>query len=722
MTRVILAAAIVVATTRGMAAQSNGRVTGTVVDESGGVIVGARVVVDTFLHRTVGDTTSGADGTFTLEGLTLGEYIVSADAPSFAPASVGVRVSGADDTRAVRLVLRVAGFAETVPVRVTVDRLESPPDESAAAIRTVSRTRTEVLPVRRVFDALALMPNVDVRQAGGPLGEGSITMYGISGQPLSPTATVVAVNGLPLNNGLVPETSLNLLPFVLVERFEMVQGPGSSSYGSNAVVGVLNMTTRRPTRRLEGGANVTVASRWQTGEAAAYAGGGRPGAYHWLAGFSSATTDGHLQPAGRLDFSDAAKTNVAFLGDRTFKRTQLSTTVAYLDASEHNPDVRTPNRAQRLASTRLHLNVGVEHAVSNEVRLAAAYIRNAFDGQSRETFDRAVYGFGQAAQRPSDPTNQSTDSNGVVARLDWQRRAHAFTGGSEFTAGRSTDNVTGRETSGDATGVFAHYRFTAAGDRLVVSGGYRYDTFSTYTDASHSPKAGLVWRASNRRWLARVNLSRAFSAPTFSQLFSTGFVRGNANLIAQTLWLREGGVEIRPIAALNIGLSVFRVTLNDPIFPRFSSAINATQFTNVSPGSTTTGTTITVDHSAAHVLAGGSYTYLDPDNATFHTWAHTAKAQLGYGTTRWSAAMTLRSQRGGYWADAFARPADDYTALGARASLSLRPALTVVLTGENLTDAAYATTASIGNVAGVSNNTGILMPGRFVSVGLQTRF
>ncbi|MEQ1710122.1 MAG: TonB-dependent receptor, partial [Hyphomicrobium sp.] len=249
--------------------------------------------------------------------------------------------------------------------------------------------------------------------------------------------------------------------------------------------------------------------------------------------------------------------------------------------------------------------------------------------------------------------------------------------------------------------------------------GYRYDTFSTYPEASHSPKLGLVWRDANRRWLARLNLSRAFSAPTFSQLFSTGFVRGNPNLVAQTLWLREGGVEVRPVTAVNIGLSVFRVTLDDPIFPRFNPAINATQFTNVSPGSKTTGATVTVDYGVAHWLATGSYTYLDPGSATFHTWAHTTKAQFGYGAERWSAAMTLRSQRGGYWADGFARPAEDYTVVGARASFTVLPRLKLVLTSENLTDEAYATTANIGTVAGVSNNTGIPRPGRFFSIGFQ---
>lgn len=717
----LLSAALMTMTTT-VNAQSTGQAAGTVVDESGGAIAGARVTVETPLGRQVGETTTSADGAFSITGLPAGSYFVIARADAFTPARVGLGVSDSGTPERLTLTLRVAGFAETVPVTVSVDRLDTAPDDSPAAVRVVARSQIEALPVRRLFDALALMPNVDVRQAGGPLGEGSITMYGISGQPLAPTSTVVALNGMPMNNGLVPEVSLNLLPLILVDRLEMVQGPGASAFGSNAMTGVLNVRTRRPTRPIEAGATVNWATRWGTGDGSAYAGGGRDNAYHWVAAVSSATTNGHLQPGGRQDYSDATKTNLALVADRVFDRTELTGALAYLDVDEHNPDVRTPRRAQRLTSTRLHINLGVTQTLSDQLRVAAAFVRNGFDGQSRETFDTAVYGFGQAAQRPSDPSDQTTTSNGVLTRVEWNRRAHALTAGGEFASGRTTDNVTTREFSGNTTGLFAHYRLVGIGDRLVATAGYRYDSYSTYTAASHSPKLGVVWRTTDRRWLARMNVSRAFSAPTFSQLFSTGFVRGNANLVAQTLWLREGGVEVRPTAALKVGASVFRITLDDPIFPRFNPALNATQFTNVSPGSTATGASVTVDYNVAHWLIGGSYTHLDPGAATFHTWAHTTKAQIGYGARRWSGAMTLRSQRDGYWADGAVRPADDYTVLGARATVTVAPRLTVVLTSENLSDEAYATTANIGTVAGVSNNTGIPRPGRFFTIGLQAGF
>lgn len=698
-------------------AQTGQTVFGVVEDESGAVLAGATVTVQAGDGGAVGTVVTDGQGAFRVSGARAGRHSVTVTLPYFERAVADVIVQDGREPAALRLVLRVAGVREAVSVGV--DRLQISRDESPARVSVLRRRDLDALPIRDGFDALALLPNVDVRRAGGPLGEGSLTLYGISGQPFAPTANVLAVNGVPLNNGLVPDTSLNMLPFVLVERLELVQGPGSSAFGSNAMTGVLNFVTRRASRGLQGSARATVGTRWSTMETEAYAGGGRGDDYGWVVGGSYRSTDGHLQPSGRLNFSDADKRNVAFIGDRRLGGFRFFTGVVYYRSDEHNPDVRTPRRAQRVETGRRHVNAGASRAFGRGIDVQATFVHNAFDGQSRETFDTTVYGFGPTASRPGDPSDQSAYSNGVIGRAEWSSRRNLLTAGAETHAARATDNLTNRIDTGNTRGVFVQDRLLAAGGRLSVALGYRYDKASAYADASSSPKAGAVWRTLNSRWLARGNVSRAFTAPTFSQLFSPGFVRGNPTLVAQTLLLKEGGVEVRPTRALGLGLSVFRMRLDRPIFPRFNAAINATQFTNVSPGSENTGGTVTADYRNGNWLAGVSYTRLDPGSATFHTWRHSTKSQLAYRTTRWSAGGDLRRQTGGYWADGFARPADDYTVVDLMGTYTLRPWLKVVASATNLSDALYATTANIGNVGGVSNNTGIPRPGRYLTIGLE---
>lgn len=716
----MLAACLVaVAPTARATAQTVRALTGTVIDQSGGAVAAALVTVSAQDGATVATATTDPQGTFRIEVADAGALTVRVEAGLFEPASVDVRPGTGGEPARLTIVLRVAGLTETVGVRVSIDRLQVAQDESSSRVRLLERRDLDVLPVRDPFGALVTMPNVDMRQSGSPIGEGSITMYGVSGQPLAPTSNVIALNGVPLNTGLLPETSLNLVPFILVERFELVQGPGSSAYGSNATTGVLNMTTRRQTRPVEAAVELSVASRWNTRDTAGWAGGGQGRSYNWLVGGSWRDTDGHLQPAGRTDYSDARKQNVAALAERQVGSARLSAGVVRFESDEHNPDVRTPNRAQRLETTRLHANAAAAWTPSAATALDVTFVHNASQGRSRETFDTRVIGFGLSASRPSDPSDQRAHSNGVIGRAHWTTARNLLMAGAEVHDAEVTDNLTMRQNSGHTTGVFVQNRYLAVDGQLSISAGFRYDKASTYDEASSSPKVGVVWKPTGGRWLVRGNVSRAFNAPTFSQLFSTGFVRGNPGLVAQTLLLGEVGAEVRPSAFLNLGVSVFRLSLDNPIFPRFNAAINATQFTNVSVASDNAGGMVTADYRRAGWLAGASYTYLDPGQATFHTWRHTGKVFAAWTAGRVSLGAELRGQTEGYWADGFARPADDYAVINARISYAPLARLTLTATAENLGNARYATSANIGNVAGVSNNTGIPRPGRFFAVGLR---
>lgn len=700
-------------------AQNGQAISGHVVDESGGAIPGAAVVIETASGVAVGIATGDDEGMFRVTGVPEGQFVVRAGSERFEETAVRIGVRAGVDPEPVRLILRVAGVSEDVGV--IVDRLQIEKDESASRVTIVSSAEMSTLAVRDSFDAIALMPGVEVRHAGGPIGEGSLTMYGISGQPTAPTANVVALNGVPLNNGLLPETSLNMLPFNLIDRLQMVHGPGSSAYGSNAMTGVLDFATARPSNVAEGQVAATFGNRWGTHEGAARVGGAGP-KYSWLAGGTYRETDGHLQPRERTDFSDARKSNMAFLGDAQVGSTKVSGALAYYDSDEHNPDVRTPNRSPLVQSERLHANIGVSHRLAPGMDVDATYIHGQFDGRSRETFDTAVYGFGQTASRPGDPTDQSARSHGIVGRFTWNASGSLLSAGVDAHSARSRDNLTGISSSGNIRGLFVQHRYLAFDARLSLSAGYRFDKASTYSDASHSPKFGAVWRTPGGRWLVRGTVSRAFSAPTFSQLFSTGFVRGNSSLVAQTLFLREVAAEWRPAVGLNVGVSLFRATLDNPIFPRFNPAINATQFTNVSPGSDNKGGAITADYRLRAWSVGASYAHLDPGSATFHTWKHTFKMLGAYSTPRWSVGVNLRSQSDGYWADGFARSADDFTVAGARASVRPLDHITLVLTADNLSNEVYATTANIGTVAGVSTNTGIPRPGRSVALAVEVGF
>jgi iron complex outermembrane recepter protein len=94
---------------------------------------------------------------------------------------------------------------------------------------------------RNTMDALQSDPSIDVRQRA-PGVQGDLSIRGSSfGQ------TLVLVNGLRLNDAQTAHNNLDLpFPFAAIQRIEVLEGSGSTLYGSDALGGVVNFITAPP--------------------------------------------------------------------------------------------------------------------------------------------------------------------------------------------------------------------------------------------------------------------------------------------------------------------------------------------------------------------------------------------------------------------------------------------------------------------------------------------
>ncbi|MTL16727.1 TonB-dependent receptor plug domain-containing protein, partial [Nocardia seriolae] len=104
-------------------------------------------------------------------------------------------------------------------------------------------------PVRDLADAVQDVPGVDVTDAG--LGRKGISIRGMQSDH-----TLVLVDGMRINNSASAiahsDYELGWVPAEAIERVEVVRGPLSSLYGSEALGGVVNVITRKATDRSEG--------------------------------------------------------------------------------------------------------------------------------------------------------------------------------------------------------------------------------------------------------------------------------------------------------------------------------------------------------------------------------------------------------------------------------------------------------------------------------------
>ena len=201
------------------AQSATGDISGTVVDESGGAVVGAEVVVSapaTGLERRLATRGTGA---FSVPRLPPGEYTISATAPGFSPTTLEGLVVNVNDARAVHIELRVGGVVDVVTVEATPVINESP-----AVATTVERRFVEGLPLNgRTFQSLiALAPGV----VPVPTSADRFGQFSVNGQRDS--ANAFTVDGVSANIGVsVGRAS----PF----------GGGGQQPGFNAVGGTMSL-------------------------------------------------------------------------------------------------------------------------------------------------------------------------------------------------------------------------------------------------------------------------------------------------------------------------------------------------------------------------------------------------------------------------------------------------------------------------------------------------
>src|SRR5262249_16285659 len=135
-------------------------------------------------------------------------------------------------------------------VVVTGSRITAPNLEAISPITAVSSEEIKETGVTRVEDLLNSLPQVVADQGSG-LSMGSSGTATINLRGLGPQRTLVLVNGRRLmggdplaptntNPGYASTDDVNQIPVALIERVDVLTGGASSTYGADAVAGVVN--------------------------------------------------------------------------------------------------------------------------------------------------------------------------------------------------------------------------------------------------------------------------------------------------------------------------------------------------------------------------------------------------------------------------------------------------------------------------------------------------
>lgn len=128
-------------------------------------------------------------------------------------------------------------------VVVTATRVPTPLEEVLAPVIVVDRDTIERSAATDAADLLRFHAGLDVARNGGPGQPTSLFIRGAESNH-----TLVLIDGVRINPGTIGLPALQNVTPDMVERIEVVKGPRSALWGSDAIGGVVNIVTRRGSR------------------------------------------------------------------------------------------------------------------------------------------------------------------------------------------------------------------------------------------------------------------------------------------------------------------------------------------------------------------------------------------------------------------------------------------------------------------------------------------
>jgi vitamin B12 transporter len=447
-----------------------------------------------------------------------------------------------------------ADTAALPEIVVTATQYPTTADSVAATVSVIRGEDLRTRGVRFVADALREIPGAQVVQSGPYGSAASLFVRGGESDYVK-----VLVDGVPVNQ---PGGSFDFgsLTTDNVERIEVLRGPGSVLYGSDAISGVVRIITRQG----EGRAAVTAGGEGGSFGSARFEGsslgGGDWGG--WSASLSRLTSDGTY--AFNNDYRNTSAS--ARLGVSPDDRTRVGFAARWYDAVYHFPTdfIGTPvDHNQRTTDRTLAL------ALDGSRRLSAAVEAQLVLGRSDMT--TRFLNEPDPPPGPADASSSRVDVDRTSAEGRLQLRLPAGVrgvAGSAFEREHQNDGTADRDR--DNWGFYAQATATPIG-RLQLTGGGRLDHNDRFGDFWTYRASALAFAAPHTR--LRASVGTGFKEPSFFENFDSPFSVGNPDLKPERTFGVEGGLDQDLLGErLGVGVTVFAQRFRDLIQYTFLTA------------------------------------------------------------------------------------------------------------------------------------------------------
>ena len=471
---------------------------------------------------------------------------------------------------------------ELQTIVITATRIPTPVLQVASSITVVTAADIEARQERTFADVLKDIPGLNVVQTGGPGGETSVFMRGTNSNH-----TKVFIDGIDVSD---PSNATGAFDFGQlltqdIERVEVLRGPQSGLYGSDAIGGVINIITKSG----NGPAQFTGAAEGGTFDTFNQAGtvSGSDEAFHYsasVAHFHAGATpvtplDLLLPGEARIDDYDDNLTLTTKLGYDVTPDFDLGLAARYTDIHLRDtgedylvalPFSGYPAPEQTTADT-------VEYAT----RLTAHL--KSFDGVLEQTLGLAYTHDRTDTVEPQTPPALNT---GERRKADWQgdvklAPTETLVLGAEYERDEIDQPITADVHIGSAYGELQ----SQIGDHWFSALNVRNDDNSRFGDKT-TWRFAPEWVVTQTDTRLHASVGTGFKAPTLSELyqsFPAFFFFANPNLKPESSTGWDAGIEQAVVHdVLRVGVTYYDNRIRDLI----TTDVTGTTWANVGRATT----------------------------------------------------------------------------------------------------------------------------------------
>ncbi len=407
--------------------------------------------------------------------------------------------------------------------------------------------------VRSLSEAVEALPGVDIDGTdarSNKTGNRTISLRGLPSE-----YTLILIDGRRQNvPGTVAPNAFNdagsafLPPLAAIERIEVVRGPMSTLYGSDALGGVVNIITRRGADRWHGEASLdgTLQGNRDFGGARAFEGyasgplgGDRASLTLQARRYDRAPTRvafpgqdesvdrqrtmGQLPTRGRVETAGGrltlslTETHEVYLGGDATRQAYANAAgeLGQINRSAEPGSTAFPDRLQGYDT---ELGFARDQAfLGHRAHHARGQLHTSISVNRTETTGRTIP-FAAATEesgRRGLPRTLASRTLSVDSRYTAFLGDHTLTVGAEYLDARLTDGIPDATFTSEQVGLFAENEWRAL-SRLRLTGGLRYDNHSGF-GGQVTPRGYAVFEATPD-WTVKGGVARGYRAPALEQL------------------------------------------------------------------------------------------------------------------------------------------------------------------------------------------------------------